>query len=68
LRLTIGEPWLRGALVAVVLFSGSSDYVLMISAGASRYSFILLAALLVVADTLGVAIGVMAALAWRRPA
>jgi hypothetical protein len=32
------------------------------------YSFILSAALLVVTDTLGVAIGVMAALAWRRSA
>jgi hypothetical protein len=40
----------------------------MLSAGASRYSFILLAALLVVADSLGVATGVMTALAWRRPA
>jgi hypothetical protein len=47
---------------------GSSDYVLAIPADASRYSFILSAALLVVADTLGVAIGVVAALARRRPA
>jgi hypothetical protein len=38
----------------------------MISAGASRYSFILSAARLVVADTLGVSIGVMAALDRNR--
>jgi hypothetical protein len=50
------------------VISGSSDYVLAVRAGAWRYSFVLSAAVLVVADTLGVAIGVMAVLAWRGPA
>lgn len=50
------------------VLSGSSDYVLAVPAGAWRYSFVLSASVLLVADTLGVAIGVMAVLAWRRPA
>jgi hypothetical protein len=50
------------------VITGSSDYVLAVPAGVWRYSFVLSAVVLVVADTLGVAIGVMAVLAWRRPA
>ena len=64
------------SLLAALLFGfinhfvvhSSSDYVLAVPAHAWGYWFILSAALLVVTDTLGIAIGVMAVLAWRRPA
>ena len=48
------------------MLSGAADYVLEVPAHRGRYWFIFTAALLVVTETTGTVIGIMALLTWRR--